>query len=105
MNNLFLKKTITLISKKKREIQYSRRVKQMDINNIIEEQIQIMLNRISNDELDNCFKRPNRYPYTKEQWAPKVIHYHCYNNVEYIDTVYVNIHTGYVINSGVIYGK
>ena len=36
MNNLFLKKTITFISKKqkKREIQYSRRVKQMDINNI-----------------------------------------------------------------------
>ena len=77
----------------------------MEVNNIIEEQIEIMLNEISNDGLNNCFKRPNRYPYTKEQLAPKVIHYNCYNNIEYTDKVYVNIHTGYVINSGVVYGK
>lgn len=77
----------------------------MEINNIIEEQIEIMLNEISKDELDIISKRPKKYPYTKEQWVPKIIHYHCYNNVVYTETVYVNIHSRCVINSGVIYGK
>ena len=76
----------------------------MDINNIIEEQLENMFNEISNDRLDNVSNRPKRYPYTKEQWIPKTIRYHCYDMV-YIETVYVNIHTRTIINSGVIYGK
>ena len=77
----------------------------MEINDIIEEQIEVMLNEISNSELNIDFKRPNRYPYTREQWAPKVIHYHIYSDIVYTYTVYVNIHTRNIIDSGVIYGK
>lgn len=75
----------------------------MNINDTIEEQLESIY-----DEVSKCtnyvFTRPKRYPYTKEQWAPLTLEYHC-DDFKYVENLYVNIHTKYVINSGVIYGK
>lgn len=77
----------------------------MNINNSIEEQLENIFSNIRICKLDHVSKRPKRYPYTKEQWTPKVLHYYCFNDLVYTETVYINIHTRDIVNSGVIYGK
>ena len=48
----------------------------MNINDTIEEQLEAIYNEVSKCT-NYVFTRPKRYPYTKEQWAPLTLEYHC----------------------------